>query len=223
MDSKVGKRCHLLALPPELRNRIYEYVFVDEAPPAIDVLEVDLHWPSAALSGTCQQICQETIKIMSAAVVQFATNHTCIIEMGPFLEGDNYRTRLLERFSGTAYSGVKLQGLERRIGNGDLQSTRTVISGGVHVITAPTMAVSLARIDPLMHQRHATYLAIISVRIQEHLPRLTARRWREHCRDAAIPEGHMEYEDSRTWDIKDIVHLMYRQHDVVEYRVRRWC
>ncbi|KAK3632503.1 hypothetical protein LTR56_014410 [Elasticomyces elasticus] len=214
MDPEVGNKCHLLALPPELRNRIYDFVFADEAPPAIDVNEIDLHWPSAALSGTCYQLHNETIKMMRAAAVQFTTHHICIIEMGPFLESDTYRARLLERFSGTSYSSIKLQGLELRVGNGESRSARIVMSDGVYVRRAPTKAASS---DPVIHQEHKPFLGVFALSIREDLPRLTAHRWREHCREMDIGEGQKDFEDPRTWDIKDIVHLMYTLQDAGFY------
>ncbi|KAK5688385.1 hypothetical protein LTS10_000363 [Elasticomyces elasticus] len=217
MDSEVGKKCHLLALPPELRNRIYEYAFADEAPLAMDVNEITLYWPSAALPGTCHQLHNETLKMMRAAVMQFTATHICTIELGPFDKSDNYRKLFFKHFTGSAYSSAKIQNIELRIGNGGSQSARTVMSDGPFVKKSPTKTLPAATLEPLTCLRYESLL-ISATAIMRDLPATTARRWRQHCRDTGILEGQMDYQDPRTWDIKDIVQLMYGHHG----RVVKW-
>ncbi|KAK5730659.1 hypothetical protein LTR15_000596 [Elasticomyces elasticus] len=208
MDSELRNKCHLLALPPELRNRIYEYIFEDEAPPAIDVLKIDLHWPSAALSGTCQQICQETVEMLRAAVLQFKNNHVCIIDIEPLIRNEEDRTRLLQRFAGTGYSSAKLSCLQLRTGNAAVPRMRVFTLASAIVREAPRYAGTATNTDLDALEEQGWDLVTLCMRLQFRSPDLTASRWREHCRDRGISEG-LDYKDPRTWDIKDIIRETY--------------
>ncbi|KAK5708481.1 hypothetical protein LTR17_020660 [Elasticomyces elasticus] len=205
MDSEVGKKCHLLALPPELRNRIYECVFEDEAPRNIHVGDIDNHWPSAALPASCQQICKETLEMLRAAVLRFQNDHVCIIDMEPLISNEKTRTMLRQRFGGTGYSSAKLQSFALRIGNAEVQSTLLIMSDGVITMEAPTYTGSVENLDQDTLGDQERDLFMLSDILHRRLPYLTAGRWGEHCCERDIPVRHMHYEDARTWDIKDIV------------------
>ncbi|KAK4962674.1 hypothetical protein LTR10_000301 [Elasticomyces elasticus] len=205
MDSGVGNKCHLLALPPELRNRVYECVFEDEAPRNIHVGDIDNHWPSAALPASCQQICKETLEMLRAAVLQFKNNHVCIIDTDPLIRHEENRIMLLERFGGTGYSSAKLSSLEIRTGNAAVQTTRTIMANGVLVPRPTTHTGSAVNPRPDTLQMQARDVGIMSIMICNMLPQLTAHRWREHCHDLGISQGHVDYKDPRTWDMKDII------------------
>ncbi|KAK4891292.1 hypothetical protein LTR27_010095 [Elasticomyces elasticus] len=186
MDSEVGNKCHLLALPPELRNRIYEYFYADEAPRDIHVGDIDLYWPSPALATSCQQIWKETLEMLRAAVLQFKTNHVCIIDIDPLIEDEENRTMLLERFGGTGYSSAKLSGLELCTGNAVVRTTRVIMSNGVLVRGTPIHSGSVANASPDTLHMQARHVGVLALTLYANLPDATTLRWREHCHDMGI-------------------------------------
>ncbi|KAK6392626.1 hypothetical protein LTR65_003399 [Meristemomyces frigidus] len=71
-----AKPCRLLALPPELRICIYDYVFLDDSPSDIDIFAARLHAPTSALVGTCHQIQKEAEGIYQQELTRFWRTHS---------------------------------------------------------------------------------------------------------------------------------------------------
>ncbi|KAK4539745.1 hypothetical protein LTR36_010398 [Oleoguttula mirabilis] len=65
----------LLDLPPELRNRIYSYVFDDSALPELDLLATGRSSPPSAITVTTHQLRSETLGLHQQAMSAFWTDH----------------------------------------------------------------------------------------------------------------------------------------------------
>ena len=71
--TEVQQPCHLLALPPELRNNIYEAIFSSNHP-TLDILDIGLasvYAPNPAITTTCAQIQHETRGLFQRALALF--------------------------------------------------------------------------------------------------------------------------------------------------------
>ncbi|KAK5130959.1 hypothetical protein LTR08_001515 [Meristemomyces frigidus] len=66
----------LLALPAELRNRIYELLFEDTSPPAVNILAITTHAPPSAITQTSQQLRAESLLQYRSACTAFWPTHT---------------------------------------------------------------------------------------------------------------------------------------------------
>ncbi|KAK5730098.1 hypothetical protein LTR15_000032 [Elasticomyces elasticus] len=72
----------LLALPAELRVRIYECLFEDESPqPEIDISLVRDHAPKVAIVAVSRFIRREALELTERAVSRFFSNHKFIFDL----------------------------------------------------------------------------------------------------------------------------------------------
>lgn len=70
---------HLMDLPPELRNRIYDFVFEDQAPQDISAFAAKALQPRSAIVAVSRQLRKETLGIQQQAIDQFMRQHTFFI------------------------------------------------------------------------------------------------------------------------------------------------
>lgn len=96
--SAVSKKSHLLTLPPELRNYIYELTFASDVDATVDLLKPTP--PSNALVRTCRKICAETRLMYRSFYRKFWQESTfeIVFEVEQSRSGDyrNLRTKVLQ-------------------------------------------------------------------------------------------------------------------------------
>ena len=61
---KLSKHCAFLSIPPELRNRIYQYVLIEEPYIDINTSAEEKEGAQPALTRTCHQIRDETLPVL---------------------------------------------------------------------------------------------------------------------------------------------------------------
>ncbi|KAK4891712.1 hypothetical protein LTR27_009720 [Elasticomyces elasticus] len=71
----------LLALPPELRVLIYEYLFTIKPRQQIELISIPELGPSLALIITCRLVYNETLDLANQAFAHFCTQHTFYVEL----------------------------------------------------------------------------------------------------------------------------------------------
>ncbi|KAK5739894.1 hypothetical protein LTR17_004990 [Elasticomyces elasticus] len=77
-----GAPLRLLALPPELRVRIYECLFEDESQhPDMDLFAIQHLAPNCAILRTSRLIRREALTIAQQAIASFFSTHTFFIEV----------------------------------------------------------------------------------------------------------------------------------------------
>ncbi|KAF2765190.1 hypothetical protein EJ03DRAFT_217761 [Teratosphaeria nubilosa] len=67
--------CALLALPLELRLRIYDFVYEDNAPWGLDFLDAKAALPSRSLHSTCRLLYTEAVDVQKKAQHEYCTSH----------------------------------------------------------------------------------------------------------------------------------------------------
>ena len=73
--SQLKMAFRFLDLPPELRNRVYTFVYLDNSTRSMDIFNAYEHVPKVALTRVSKQLRNETFGMYHEATAQFWSNH----------------------------------------------------------------------------------------------------------------------------------------------------
>lgn len=111
-----------LDLPPELRNRVYDFIFEDLAPDIIDIFAAKAAAPSPAITAVSTQLRNETIELFHEASRIFWTKHQLSLEIGTEILESECREQLMARCELLRLPAP--QQIHLRVSNGDAETMR---------------------------------------------------------------------------------------------------
>ena len=79
-----SEACRFLDLPPEIRDRIYCLIFLDENEDEIDFHEARSRLPKVTITLTCRQVRREALGLIQEADEVFYQNHCFLIDISKF-------------------------------------------------------------------------------------------------------------------------------------------
>ena len=82
-------------LAPELRNRIYDCVFEDEAPHRMSLLDIRAAAPPIAITAVSKQVRNESLGLYKLAVAAFDTSHDYYVS----IDNGDYKPKGMELFT----------------------------------------------------------------------------------------------------------------------------
>lgn len=94
-QQQITKQFRFLDLPPELRNRIYNYVFEDTSTTSIELFKYTRHVSKPTITTVCHQIRLESIGLLREAQRNFWKDHKWIIPFDSKILNKADRDKLL--------------------------------------------------------------------------------------------------------------------------------